>query len=567
MLPLRRVVRSPRPLGLMRAAKLSPELAATIQQMSIPAFERLWNELDEASKPATLRARCRTDRDLFCRAFFPELVEIDWSPVHREFLATDKPGWRQRDRQTKRARVAPRGSAKSTLKSYIEILHDIVYGLEICVLIFSTGFQLSEDLVKDIHEVLTNPSQAPEFHEVYGPFKIGGTQTQFSATCPDGEVLGTQVAAKSFGSGSTRGHRYAGRRPSKIVLDDTVNPKRVKEPEQRESNWSYLVKDIEKCGFRYTLFELVGTIQHPDDLVARVAKHPGWQTVQWANVIAWPERMDLWAKCRESWANLSDRHREDTARAFYAEHRAEMDQGAEVLWSAGRPLWELMLSFWSSEASFWSEDQNAPRDVGSCIFDVATVRRCHIDGQIITASSGKKYPMEECQVAIWLDPSSGGKRSDFPAIAVIAKHKSGWRFVVFVTIERRQPSAQHAALWRTWERFASRRPAVGIDVTGTQGLLDEAIEQGREERRKAGKQWNMPTRGYSLSDDKEVRIASMEPDIVNGWIEFADDLPPEVMEQLRDFPNGAYDDAIDAIERADWLLTAAVPQVATITRG
>ena len=50
------------------------------------------------------------------------------------------------------------------------------------------------------------------------------------------------------------------------------------------------------------------------------------------------------------------------------------------------------------------------------------------------------------------------------------------------------------------------------------------------------------------------RIMRLAPRISNGWIQFADDLPPELMDQFRSIPTGAHDDGPDAVERAIWVL-------------
>lgn len=555
-----------RPVSSCPPPRLEAATVTRIQALSTSEYARLWADLEADDRPAVLRARCRTDRALFARAFFPDRFDLDFSPVHLEFLSIPKASWRERRAQTRLCRVAPRGGAKSSMRSFLEIVHDVVYGLEVCVLLFSTGFQLSEDLVKDLHAVFSLPSLAPELHDVYGPFVVVGTQTSFVVHVPGGEPAGTQVAAKSFGSGSTRGHKHAGRRPSKMVFDDTVNPKHVKNAEQRDEAWKYLTRDAEKAGFSYTTYELVGTIQHPDDLVARVAASPAWQAVTWKNLVSWPARSDLWEECRRLWADLSDPARVETALAFYVAHRAEMDAGAEVLWPAGRPLWDLMCAYWQDEPAFWAEDQNQPRDSSRALFDLSRVRRCRYDGREIHTSRGTVVPLDSCRVAIWLDPSSGGARSDYPAIAVVAADRDGWRYVLRVSLHRRQPSAQHSALWATWAEFADRRPQVGMDATGTQGLLGEAMERARDERRRGGLAWNMPVEAVTLTEDKESRIAGLEPLLHHGWMELASDLPAEVDHELRDHPGAAHDDALDAIERADWLLSRHMP-IVTASRG
>ncbi len=558
---------------------LAPTLARQIEAMNLDEFSDLWGGLSSPEARAqVLYARCRTDRRLFARTFFAERFDLDWSPVQEAFLAEQIPPWRERTHQSRRRWVAPRGSAKSSVKSFLEPLHDVLYGREVCIHVYSTGYRLAESLVKDLHAVLSDPS--PLLKSVFGEVEITGSQTNFVAHVAGGEVLGTAVVAMSFG-GDARGYKHAGKRPSKFILDDTVNPKHIKNPDQRAAQWSFLQKDIGRAGWSYSAYELVGTIQHPDDLVARLLRAPDWTGRIWRNLIAWPARMDLWEKCRLLWADLTSPDRMAQARAFYEANRAEMDLGAQVLWPQGRSLWELMLTWWASPSAFYSEDQNNPRDSEAALFDLEKIRRCRYDraAAAITTSQGRIVPLSACRIAIWLDPSGGSqkaRRSDYPAIAVLALWKppessasasTGVCFVLTVEITRRQPTGQHEALWRHWERLAAFRPKVGADETGTQHLLGEAFTRIQEERRRRGLAWQMPVQTYTLSEEKTGRIASLEPGLHNGWIELADDLPGEVLDQIRDFPNAAFDDALDAIERAHWLLTGATPHVDSYSRG
>lgn len=543
---------------------LSPGTSAEIARLTPEAFAGLWGRLADArQRYAVLYERCRTDLALFARVFFPDRFDLQWSPVQKHFFATMLPSWRDRTRQHRRRWVAPRGSAKSSIKSFLEPLHDILYGREVCIHVYSTGYRLAESLVKDLHSVLSEPP--PLLLAVFGPIILTGTQTSFVARVTNAEPLGTAVVAMSFG-GDARGYKHEGKRPSKFVLDDTVDPKHIKNPERREDQWKFLQRDIGRAGWVYSTYELVGTIQHPDDLVARVVAAPDWTGQTWKNLIAWPTRMDLWEECRKLWANLDDPNRLETARAFYEQRREAMDAGALVLWPEGRPLFDLIQTWWASPGAFWTEDQNDPKEAGDALFRVDKMRKCTWDREWIYTSRGNKVPMSRCQIAIWLDPSGGKKGADLPAIAVVARDPQGWRYVLAVEAVSRTPSEQQLALWRWWERFAHLHPQVGTDETGTQSLLGEAFERQREERRKQQIPWTMPIQGYSLSEDKIQRIARLEPDFLNGFLEICADLPGVAIEQLRDFPNATHDDIPDAIERADWLLSRTV-SVSTTIRG
>ena len=52
------------------------------------------------------------------------------------------------------------------------------------------------------------------------------------------------------------------------------------------------------------------------------------------------------------------------------------------------------------------------------------------------------------------------------------------------------------------------------------------------------------------SENKELRIATLEPDCTNGWMQFSDRISSEVFGQFDTFPTGTHDDAPDAIHGA-----------------
>ncbi|MCA9489141.1 MAG: hypothetical protein KC621_04445 [Myxococcales bacterium] len=44
--------------------------------------------------------------------------------------------------------------------------------------------------------------------------------------------------------------------------------------------------------------------------------------------------------------------------------------------------------------------------------------------------------------------------------------------------------------------------------------------------------WQLQIEGQPATEDKELRIATLEPDATNGWLLFNEDIPREVLEQF-----------------------------------
>ena len=183
--------------------------------------------------------------------------------------------------------------------------------------------------------------------------------------------------------------------------------------------------------------------------------------------------------------------------------------------------------------------------------------------------AGAPIPLAELEVGIWHDRAKGGATNDYPATAVVARDRLGYRYVLEVDMTREPTSGQRARIWRLWERYrGAKRIRVGCDDTAqTEIFAGESWERERNERRQRGIAWNIDVTSHTLSEEKDARIKGQEPDVRKGWLQFGSDLPPEVWAQYRDFPNATHDDAPDAIERADWLLRDSMPTIQRHTRG
>jgi len=512
--------------------------------------------MDLSTQDSALHLRCRDDLGCFADSFFPGDVSLPWNRMHLDFLGRPKTPWTERRDPQPRADAAPRGGAKSTLESRISLVHDIVYGLEAYIAIISTSYDLSEDLVKALFSIFREPEIAEDLHRTYGPFKVMGTSTDFTVKVPGQDKRGCRVNAFSFG-GTIRGTKTASNiRPTKIVIDDGEHPDKVRSPTQREKVWSFLVKDILKAGKRYTLYRVVGTVLHQDSMLAKLLKAPAWKGVRWSAILSWPDNMPLWNECRALWADLTDEDRLETARAFYVEHRAEMDKGAEVLWPEEEPLYVLMCMLWSDgAAAFYSEKQNDPRDPERQIFDIENFKRCTFDGRWITSAEGRKIDINDCTQAVWLDPiptkDKGYQKGDYAAVARVARWvprgaKVGYRFVLSCTLVKGPPSKQIAILREIAGQIGRRRCLYGYENNNFQ---NDAVMMALK-----ASGGGIPLKGYHSGENKHERINGLEPATLLGHVQFCDTVPQKVLGQFRDHPTADHDDGPDAIERADWML-------------
>jgi predicted phage terminase large subunit-like protein len=533
-----------------------------------PTFLESLEGLSQTAQSDALWARCRWDVSLFCLLYLPERFSERFNLVQEALLNEQRLPWQERDEDSKAAFAAPRGAAKSTVESWAKIIHALCYGLEAFVGLAACDYDLSEDLAADIHEVFSEPEAYADLHRDYGPFGVSGGKTDFVVKIPGGDPRGCRVKALSMG-GSVRGKKHRGTRFTLIVLDDSEHPEKVRSPVQREKTWEFLQKDILKAGQKGTTFRVVGTVLHADSMLSRLLKAPGWQSRQWQALISWPERLDLWEQARQIWADLSKPDRVQQARAFYREHQAEMDRGAAVLWPEAESLWDLMVLWWEDAASFWSEKQNRPRDPARQRFEPERFRRCRFDGRRIhqlgpDGSVVRSVSLSDCKRAAWLDPCVGKnfQRGDYAALAYVAKDPDGWRYLLSCRTERASPTQQRQWVWELFSQDSDCR--FGLEDNGFQTLYGDDFRREQQQRRKAGIGWRLQIQGYTSTSNKLDRIDRLEsPLAAHGWLQIEERVPGLVLEQFRDFPNGSHDDAPDAIERADWLVTGQDRPTAT----
>jgi hypothetical protein len=558
----------------MTPAPLHSDLA-WITELDADAFLDALETLDDdACTLDALHLRCRDDLAMFGAVFCGERLPLPYNAFHRDVLARPKVAWTERTRPQRIADAAPRGNAKSTIESYISLIHDAVYGLEAFVGIISTTYSLSEDLVADLHAALTEAELHPELHECYGPFICIGGKTDFVVHVPGQDARGTRFAAYSFG-GSIRGSKHAGIRFTKIVIDDGEHPEKVRSPAQRLKTWDYLTKDIIKAGDRYTVFRIIGTVLHPDSLLNRVIGAAvggyglGWTGKRWQSVITWPERTHLWALCRDLWSDLTDPDREETARGYYERHRVAMDRGAQVLWPEKEGLFDLHIMLWTDgAASFNSEKQNEATDPERQVFYPERWRRCTFDGLTVTTSKGRLVPLSSCKLAVWLDPraSLNVEKNDYAALAIVARDPHGYVYILACDMRRDDTTQQLDRVWGAFDMHHTRA-VYGYEDNGFQVMMSKEFDRIRAERRDANRAINCHLQGHTSTQNKMDRISGLAPRLDNGWIEVCDDVPHEVAEQFRQIPSGSHDDGPDAIERAIWLVEGGGVASATLGTG
>jgi len=546
------------------------DLDHLLMEASASEFFSWLETLPDEAVAAALHARFRHDRAAFLAYCFPTIYRgrfhagrlrlLDFVP---EFAPVP-------DREGVQcfAVEAPRGLAKTSLLKGI-ILHHAAVGLDTYAMWGGPSQPEAERESGHLRSCFEHPSD--EFAALYGPFHVSGGVRDWRVEFPGGREF--KLSARGALRGTYRGSNFRSVRPGLIVWDDVEDPKTVENARIRDELSEKLQSDVLQAGpdTGGLVFIQGGTRLHPDSQTARNAKNlTQFRALHMASVISWPERQDLWNQCRDLWSNLDDPAREETARAFYVEHRDQMDRGAAVLDEKWRSLWDLYVLRWKvGDRAFFKDQQNAPRAGTQALFDMERARRCHLDEEgWLTTAGGKRIHVNQMRHAFALDPrnSDAVSRNDFASIAWVARDDAGYRYVLAVDMKRDNPSGGRGRMWRWFER-GMRQASYGYEDNGAQVLHGESFDREREDRQRCGLPHEMNPTPIKHNSNKIDRIGRLQPDIENGWLQFADDLSPEVWQQFCDLPNGAHDDGPDSVEMADAMLAQSKSYMAEATRG
>ena len=152
------------------------------------------------------------------------------------------------------------------------------------------------------------------------------------------------------------------------------------------------------------------TVIRPGDMAEQMldrSKHPEWNGERCKMLYQFPQNEELWNRYADLRADeLRERGTFAEATAFYAAHRAEMDEGAVVSWparynhdelSAIQHAMDLKLT---DEAAFWAEYQNDPLPE-----DLGTEEQLTVDGIVnnLNGHSQRGVPVSANHITMFID--------------------------------------------------------------------------------------------------------------------------------------------------------------------
>lgn len=444
--------------------------------------------------------------------------------------------------------AAPRSHGKSSYLSKAFPVHEIVYRRREYIILISETPVVSRSNMQWIRDQLKyNEKLRADFGPLLSPkdqANIIDNSDEFIAWHESGEIKRQLALVQSASTGQAlRGRNWNGKRPDLIICDDLEDARpggNASTPEQRAKLLDWFTQTVIPLGDpkgKKTAFVYMGTTVAPDSLLIHVLYHRSdFKTKVFRAIITYPENMDLWEQCRQIYVDRNNPNRAADAEAFYLKHKSEMDKGARVLWPEVQPLYKLMAWKWDNGSkAFNTEYMNNPVDTETMLFNPEKFTYYFHDIDI----DDRRY-----LISMGVDFAMGKERSDFSAVAILARDKeTGIHYVVEAWGAKIKPDK---FIEKIIEYVREYQPdVIAAEAQAAQEFFVDTLKRRLAE---IGYPAHSRVKKVVQRSRKELRIEAMLPDIENGTIQF-NKKHALLLEQFELYPNGN-DDLPDALEMA-----------------
>lgn len=464
------------------------------------------------------------DPAYFCKAYLADQFEREFGDYAKEILDTLSAAIVS-EVQEKRAVVAPREHGKSTLSTFALPTWAALYSKKHFILFISANIDTAANFLEKTKKAI----QSPEIIEDFGDMK--GRVWNADNICLKN---GVWIACNGWKSGIRGLNKDT--RPDLIILDDLEDKATMESESMRLKLELCFREEIGRLGYYKTDFFYIGTLLSDDSLLASVIKDPSWKTMFYKCVVSFPEREELWEEWRKIYRNLYNENRMEESYQFYLDHKEEMLKGVEVLWPGRFPedkmrykgaYYNIILNreTWGEDA-FFKEDQNEPRSAK--------------DRPFKTLAYWEEWPEKITKLKLAVDPSEG--KGDSSAYVVGGGFNDGL-FIKDGKLALHNPYQIMDEIIRLIKEY----PEIE-EIIIESNLFKDLLKSELILKLSKADCYRMVTYKPS-TDNKEIRIMKLEPDITGGKILF-NPLNVVFNEEIKSFcikPKCKHDDAPDAL--------------------
>jgi len=359
------------------------------------------------------------------------------------------------------------------------------------------------------------------------------------------------VEAAGFGSSVTGGHFDV------IIFDDLVDWPSQRTEARREKIWSQFQNYLNLGSEGETVYLVLGTRKHPDDLYSNLMASGSWYVDVDKAIQDWSiveeQAYDLVLRNPETGEErtirASDAHTIGDDEAIV---RAEPHRHVETLWPERWPVGKLLVDMHSG----FGEDQ------GNLVWRRENQNDAQaLQGQVLMESMlhfsededvEEQPPLEELQIIYGLDPAieddpekAATKDTDFWGLAKLGHdNRLDTTFVLNVWRERGL-SMRRGMSWARHKIDGRPNAFMVEDAQAQRWFVQEMKDLG------------LNVRGSKSKGSKEDRIIQMSARVESGRVVFAGSAEdwsgpsarvPKFINEWASFPSGSHDDRLDAIE-------------------
>lgn len=360
------------------------------------------------------RKRLEANAAVWLRHYWPEMYSLPFGPAHLAIL--HHAGIAIRDGGSFAVAMGRGRGKTATLRG--AALHAVVTGSSRYPIIVSKTTPQAREVLAVIYLMVTSPRFAADYPEVATPFVAcggssqklrfqvnGRTQRPLDAArtadmiklphcetvvdgkthpCPASDAV---IAAKGITADDLRGTHYGLAdgtilRPDLAFVDDPETSESASSSVQTETRLRTIHEDVAGlAGVGNSTAILLGcTIARRGCLADQLTdreKYPEWRGVRYPMLVRFPEDLDAWESYNQ--VRLEGIANDDSgkaARAYYREHKADLERGAEVQWKhdvdrrhGKLTALQTAMDLWlSNRRAFASEHQQDPQDEVSRLY-------------------------------------------------------------------------------------------------------------------------------------------------------------------------------------------------------